>query len=81
MKHRLFLCLLICIALIYFAVPKINVFAPGKEGMFAVLWLVLAVFAVGGNVTGLIYGSKKQKRKLQKRSAVEQQKRHFRQYH
>jgi uncharacterized protein HemX len=81
MNHRLLLCLLICLALIYFAVPKINVLAPGKEGTFAALWLVLAILAVGGNVTGMIYGTKKQKRKLQKRMAVEQQKRQLRQYH
>ena len=61
MKQRLFLCLLLCGVLLYYAVPRLSLQAGGVEGLFAASWLLLALFAIAGNLTGILYYQKKRK--------------------
>jgi hypothetical protein len=35
--------------------------AGGVEGLFAASWLLLALFAIAGNLTGILYSPKKRK--------------------
>ncbi|WP_078430134.1 hypothetical protein [Alkalihalobacterium alkalinitrilicum] len=62
MKQRLFLCVLLACALIYFAVPRIPLGEPGLGGIFALSWLLFALIVVGGNLVGILY--KKEPKKL-----------------
>lgn len=58
-KNRYLLCLLVCGMLLYFAVPRLNIFSDGSEGLFAISWLALALFVMAGNLTALLYSPKK----------------------
>lgn len=62
MKQRLLLCLLLCGVLLYYAVPRLSLKTGGVESVFAVSWLLLALFAIAGNLTGLLYSPKKKRK-------------------
>ena len=66
MKQRLFLCLLLCGVLLYYAVPRLSFEAGGTQSVFAGSWLVFALFAIAGNLTGILYSPKKRKSSEQK---------------
>ncbi len=66
MKQRLFLCLLLCGVLLYYAVPRLSFQAGGAESVFAGSWLLFALFAIAGNLTGILYSPKKRKLSEQK---------------
>lgn len=66
MKQRLFLCLLLCGVLLYYAIPRLSLQAGGAESLFAASWLLLALFAIAGNLTGILYSPKKRKRSERK---------------
>jgi hypothetical protein len=51
--------------MLYFAVPRLSVFAQGLEGVFALSWLVLALIVLAGNLTALLYSPKKAVKKRQ----------------
>ncbi|WP_139367594.1 hypothetical protein [Bacillus alkalicellulosilyticus] len=55
MKQRLFLCILLAFALIYFALPRLPIGAEGLAGVFAFSWLLFALIVIGGNLVGLLY--------------------------
>ncbi|WP_064092615.1 hypothetical protein [Rossellomorea aquimaris] len=55
MKQRYILCLLITGALIYYAAPRLSIFAEGLQGWFAASWLVLATFVIAGNLAAILY--------------------------
>ncbi|MCM3767200.1 hypothetical protein [Neobacillus niacini] len=73
-KNRYLLCLLLSAFMLYFAVPRLSVSTHGLEGIFAISWLVFALFVIAGNLTGLLYTPKKQ---LQKLSSERTKKRSF----
>ncbi len=58
-KNRYLLCLLVCGFLLYFAVPRLNIFSEGIEGIFAISWLAFALIVIAGNLTALLYSPKK----------------------
>ncbi|QED48917.1 hypothetical protein [Cytobacillus dafuensis] len=58
-KNRYLLCLLVCGALLYFALPRLDIFSVGLEGIFAMTWLAFALFVIAGNLTALLYSPKK----------------------
>lgn len=58
MKQRLLLCLLLALALIYMALPKLSIGTEGLGGIFSLMWLGFAVIVIGGNLTGLLYSKK-----------------------
>lgn len=60
MKNKYVLYLLLCGMLLYFAVPRINVFAVGVEGLFAISWLMFALFVIAGNLIGLLFNMRRQ---------------------
>ncbi|MCD1161908.1 hypothetical protein [Peribacillus frigoritolerans] len=65
MKQRLLLCLLLCGVMLYYAVPRLSLESGGLEGLFAGSWLLFALLAVAGNLTGILYSPKNQKVKRQ----------------
>ncbi|MEH7345970.1 hypothetical protein V7122_19185 [Bacillus sp. JJ1532] len=58
-KNRYLLCLLVCGFFLYFAVPRLNIFGEGLEGIFAISWLAFALIVIAGNLTSLLYSPKK----------------------
>lgn len=62
MNNRYLLCLLICSALTYFAVPRIDPAASGMEGVFATSWLVFAFLVFAGNLAALLFPYRHNKR-------------------
>ena len=67
-KNRYFLCLLLCGAMLYYAVPQLSVTAPGQKGIFSIAWLAFALMVIAGNLTGILYSPKKAVQKLQTNS-------------
>ncbi|MFE4426158.1 hypothetical protein ACFRH9_03540 [Peribacillus butanolivorans] len=61
MKQRLLLCLLLCGVMLYYAVPRLSLKSGGLESLFAGSWLLFALLAVAGNLTGILYSPKKHK--------------------
>ncbi|MDQ6599921.1 hypothetical protein E2K98_11280 [Bacillus salipaludis] len=64
-KNRYLLCLLLCGAMLYYAVPQLSVTAPGQKGIFALAWLAFALMVIAGNLTGILYSPKKAAQKHQ----------------
>lgn len=64
-KNRYLLCLLLCGFMLYFAVPRLSVFAEGLEGTFALTWLAFALIVIAGNLTAMLYSPKKAVKKRQ----------------
>ncbi|PAE41871.1 hypothetical protein [Bacillus sp. 7884-1] len=64
-KNRYLLCLLLCGFMLYFAVPRLSVFAKGLEGVFAISWLAFALIVLAGNLTAMLYSPKKGAKKRQ----------------
>lgn len=62
MKNRLILCLLLCGLLLYYAAPRLSITAGGAEGIFALLWLLLALFVIAGNLAGALFTQYRTKR-------------------
>ncbi|PLS16979.1 hypothetical protein CVD28_15120 [Bacillus sp. M6-12] len=61
MRQRLLLCFLLGGVMLYYAVPRLTLTTGGKESLFAAMWLLLALFVMGGNLAGMLYHPKKQK--------------------
>jgi hypothetical protein len=51
--------------MLYFAVPRLSVFAEGLEGVFALSWLAFALIVMAGNLTAMLYSPKKAAKKRQ----------------
>lgn len=51
--------------MLYFAVPRLSLFADGLEGIFTLSWLALALMVIAGNLTALLYSPKKTVRRRQ----------------
>ncbi|MEH7014052.1 hypothetical protein V7087_25115 [Neobacillus niacini] len=64
-KNRYLLCLLLCGFMLYFAVPRLSIFAEGLEGTFALTWLAFALIVIAGNLTAMLYSPKKAVKKRQ----------------
>ncbi|WHX99601.1 hypothetical protein [Neobacillus sp. DY30] len=58
-KNRYLLCLLLCGFMLYFAAPRLSVFAEGLEGTFALAWLAFALIVIAGNLTAMLYSPKR----------------------
>ncbi|MFS0615477.1 hypothetical protein [Lederbergia ruris] len=54
-RYRYLLCLLLCAAMVYFALPKLSLADFGKEGMFSIAWLAFAFLVLAGNLTALLF--------------------------
>ncbi|MFZ3590699.1 hypothetical protein ACOI1C_15960 [Bacillus sp. DJP31] len=61
MRNRVILCLLICAVLLNYAVPRLTIHFSGIEGIFGFAWFMLAILVIGGNLSGFLYSTKKQK--------------------
>lgn len=70
MKNKTMLSLLLCGLMLYYAVPRLAVGVHSAQGIFSLSWLFLALLVAGGNLSSLLYKSKKPARQ---RPAVPQQ--------
>ncbi|MGF2617373.1 hypothetical protein FZC84_17065 [Rossellomorea vietnamensis] len=60
-KQRYLICLLLAGMMLYYAVPRLNVFAEGLSGWFAISWLAFAAIVVAGNLSGMLFAPRKLK--------------------
>ncbi|MFE8704200.1 hypothetical protein ACFYKX_26915 [Cytobacillus sp. FJAT-54145] len=65
-KNRYLLCLLACGVMLYYALPNLSVFSEGPQGIFALSWLLLALFVVAGNLSALLYAPKRRAKAVPK---------------
>lgn len=78
-RNRYILCLLACGLMLYFAIPHLSVTAHGAKGLFSILWLLLALFAAAGNLSGILFFPRKKSlaRKMRKSSQMERKTRSY----
>lgn len=74
-NNRYLLCLLACGVMLYYGVPKLSSFNGEIAGWFSVLWLMLALFVIAGNVSGILYAPRQQVTRQRKESQVVKKKR------
>ncbi|MDQ0214993.1 hypothetical protein J2S13_001392 [Oikeobacillus pervagus] len=55
MRQKYILILLLAGLLLYYAVPRLNIYASGIEGLFSVVWLVFAIIVIAGNLSASLY--------------------------
>ncbi len=63
MKNRYLLCLLLCLVLLYFAVPRLAPGAAGLEGVFAISWLAFSFLVIAGNLSALLFSRQNREQK------------------
>lgn len=61
MRNKYTLYILLTILMIYIAVGKLNIFAPGLAGLFAVIWLIFALVVFAGNLVGFLFAPRKKR--------------------
>ncbi|WP_409251621.1 hypothetical protein V1502_15990 [Bacillus sp. SCS-153A] len=54
-KQRYLICLLLAGMMLYYAVPRMDVFADGLQGAFALSWLAFAAIVIAGNLSGMLF--------------------------
>lgn len=54
-RNRYLLCLLLAGLMLYYALPRISLEAPGVEGVFSIAWLALALLVVAGNLSAYLF--------------------------
>lgn len=72
-KQRYFICLLLAGMMLYYAVPRLNVFAEGLPGMFSIGWLVFAAIVIAGNLSALLftpYASRAPRKQAEQKKSV-----------
>lgn len=67
-KNRYLLCLLGSGAMLYYALPKLQLHDTGAAGIFAISWLGLCLFVIAGNLSALLYAPKKKQKQKNKPS-------------
>ncbi|WP_456273763.1 hypothetical protein [Bacillus sp. AK031] len=60
-KQRYIICLLLAGMMLYYAVPRMNVFAEGLPGLFAIGWLAFAAIVIAGNLSALLFTPQSEK--------------------
>ncbi|MGM0843959.1 MAG: hypothetical protein ACQEUT_03195 [Bacillota bacterium] len=60
-KQRYLICLLLAGMMLYYAVPRLDVFAEGLSGWFSISWLVFAAIVIAGNLTGMLFAPRRTK--------------------
>ncbi|MBM7692881.1 hypothetical protein JOC77_002312 [Peribacillus deserti] len=61
MKQRYLLCLLLCGVMLYYQVPRLALNGEGLISVYSGMWLILALCAAAGNLSGILYSPKKRK--------------------
>lgn len=61
MNQRIYLCLLLCGVMLYYAVPRLSIEAGGVQGLFSITWIIFMLLAIAGNLTAILYAPRKQK--------------------
>lgn len=60
MRQRLFISILVALALIYLAIPRLPIGENGLAHVFSLSWLLFALVVIGGNLVGLLYSKNRQ---------------------
>ena len=56
--------LLLAGAMLFYALPRLDISSANPlASLFSLIWILFALFAAGGNLTGLMYAPKKHKAK------------------
>ncbi|MDO6656147.1 hypothetical protein [Anaerobacillus sp. 1_MG-2023] len=76
MKQRLFLSVLCILFLMYDAMPRFQIDLT-LEGAFFSLWLLFAIMALGGNLSGLFFGKQERKPMIVNDSVEELRKKQY----
>ncbi|MCA1032337.1 hypothetical protein LCL95_14985 [Bacillus timonensis] len=76
-RNRLILSLLATAFLLYIAIPRLDVQSGGLEGAFALIWLLFALIAFGGNLVGLLFTTKRSQNSSKMKSASRQKVRQY----
>ncbi|WNF36046.1 hypothetical protein RJD24_16555 [Bacillaceae bacterium IKA-2] len=79
-NNRLFLCLLLGVAIIFYGVPYLNFFGDMKTVIFSVAWLLFALMAISGNLIALLYRKRISKNETIRQNLVTQRKQKVRHY-
>jgi len=58
MKQRFVLCILITVALLLLAIPRLPFTGEGLGTVFAFAWIAFAFMVISGNLIGLLYSRK-----------------------
>lgn len=78
MRQRLLLCILLTLALAYFAIPRLPIVEEGLGQLFSAMWLLFAFVVIGGNLSSLLYFNKREvstqfienRQKVRKKSTI-----------
>ncbi|NCU18070.1 hypothetical protein [Pallidibacillus pasinlerensis] len=76
-RNRYILCLLICGALLYFALPRLNLHGNGLETYFAWSWLAFLFIAIAGNLVAILYTPVTKQYKQKKQVQIKKQLRSY----
>ncbi|MBM7584944.1 hypothetical protein JOC86_001481 [Bacillus pakistanensis] len=60
-KQRYLLCLLLAGVMLYYAVPRINLYGDGLSGIFTISWLGLCLLVIAGNLSAMLFTVNKKK--------------------
>ncbi|OIJ10943.1 hypothetical protein BKP35_12710 [Anaerobacillus arseniciselenatis] len=73
-RKRLFLCLLLGIAIVFYGVPYLNFQGDLKTVIFSITWVLFALAAISGNLIALLYGKRVNRRATTTKQIFKQQK-------
>lgn len=79
-KSRLFLCLLLGIAIVFLGLPYLSFQAELSKVVFSVAWLLFALVAISGNLIALLFRHKVNKNKKSRQQIYTHKKQKVRQY-
>lgn len=74
MRNRCILCLLICGALLYYALPQLTLHGYTMATYFSWLWLAFLIMAIAGNLAAILYTPKKKAKTLVMRQTASKKK-------
>lgn len=79
-RYRYIICLLLAGAMLFYAVPRLDVYSSGLEGVFTITWLAFALIVIAGNLTALLYEPKSKVNVRTRRKVVTSNRKRMRSY-
>ncbi|MFD2681579.1 hypothetical protein [Bacillus seohaeanensis] len=76
MKQRYILSLLLAAAMLYYALPRLNIATGGLEGIFALSWLGFALIVILGNLSAALFAPKRLQPKRKRSISSNKSERH-----
>lgn len=66
MRNRCILSLLICFALLYYALPQLNLHGNTMATYFSWTWLIFLIMTIAGNLAAILYTPKRKVGKVKR---------------